>query len=46
MAISAMPGWREQQVLHFLGGDVLAVADDQVLDPAGDHEIPLAVNAP
>ena len=39
IAISAMPGWPIEDVLDLLRRDVLAVADDDVLGPAGDHQI-------
>src|SRR5579871_1100705 len=37
-------GVGEQEVLDLLGGDVLAVADDDVLEPSGDAHEPLVVD--
>ena len=38
-ATSAMLGMPDEDVLDLFGRDVLAVADDDVLGPAGDHEV-------
>ena len=38
-------GWRVEHVLDLLGRDVLALADDDVLDPAGDEDRAVRVEA-
>ena len=38
-ATSAIVGWQLQDVLDLAGGDVLGVADDDVLQPAGDGDV-------
>ena len=37
---------RDQQVLDLLGGDVLPAADDDVLEPVGDRQVPVGVDPP
>ena len=35
---------RVEQVLDLLGADVLALADDDVLEPAGEHDVPVVAD--
>ena len=42
-ATSATLGCGEEQVLDLLGADVLALADDDVLEPAGDRDVAVGV---